>query len=129
MQIDLRHLRTLIALRDTGSLVEAAERVFLTQSALSHQIKELETRLGCSVFIRKTRPVRFTSTFNPGQLRIEFERQNDTIGLRGSGHLARLTIEALIPGPTRVISASGSLRDAGGASLSASFASMRIEVQ
>ncbi len=61
MQIDLRHLRTLIALRDTGSLVEAAERVFLTQSALSHQIKELETRLGCSVFIRKTRPVRFTS--------------------------------------------------------------------
>tara|TARA_Y100000588_G_C14212034_1_gene907097 strand:- start:988 stop:1926 length:939 start_codon:yes stop_codon:yes gene_type:complete len=61
VQIDLRHLRTLIALRDTGSLVEAAERVFLTQSALSHQIKELETRLGCTVFIRKTRPVRFTS--------------------------------------------------------------------
>jgi LysR family transcriptional regulator for metE and metH len=41
--------------------VEAADRVFLTQSALSHQIKDLETRLGCSLFIRKTRPVRFTS--------------------------------------------------------------------
>ena len=40
--IELRHLRTLVALRDTGSLVEAAERVCLTQSALSHQIKELE---------------------------------------------------------------------------------------
>jgi LysR family transcriptional regulator, regulator for metE and metH len=60
--IELRHLRTLIALRDTGSLVEAAERVFLTQSALSHQIKDLETRLGATVFIRKTRPVRFTTT-------------------------------------------------------------------
>ena len=59
-QIELRHLRTLVALRDTGSLVEAAERVFLTQSALSHQIKDLETRLGCTLFIRKTRPVRFT---------------------------------------------------------------------
>jgi len=59
--IELRHLRTLVALRDTGSLVEAAERVFLTQSALSHQLKELETRLGCGLFIRKTRPVRFTS--------------------------------------------------------------------
>ncbi|MGD8416891.1 MAG: LysR family transcriptional regulator [Pseudomonadales bacterium] len=58
--IELRHLRTLVALRDTGSLVEAAERVFLTQSALSHQIKDLETRLGCMLFIRKTRPVRFT---------------------------------------------------------------------
>lgn len=62
--VELRHLRTLVALRDTGSLVEAAERVFLTQSALSHQIKELETRLGASLFVRKTRPVRFTSAGN-----------------------------------------------------------------
>jgi LysR family transcriptional regulator for metE and metH len=60
-QVELRHLRTLVALRDTGSLVEAAERVFLTQSALSHQLKDLETRLGCSLFIRKTRPVRFST--------------------------------------------------------------------
>ncbi len=59
--VELRHLRTLVALRETGSLVEAAERVFLTQSALSHQLKDLETRLGCSLFIRKTRPVRFTA--------------------------------------------------------------------
>ncbi len=59
--VELRHLRTLVALRDTGSLVEAADRVFLTQSALSHQLKDLESRLGCSLFIRKTRPVRFTT--------------------------------------------------------------------
>lgn len=63
-QVELRHLRTLVALRDTGSLVEAAERVYLTQSALSHQIKELETRIGCTLFVRKTRPVRFTSAGN-----------------------------------------------------------------
>ena len=62
--LELRHLRTLVALRDTGSLVEAADKVFLTQSALSHQIKELETRLGCTLFVRKTRPVRFTSAGN-----------------------------------------------------------------
>lgn len=62
--IELRHLRTLVALRDTGSLVEAADRVFLTQSALSHQIKELESRIGCGLFVRKTRPVRFTSAGN-----------------------------------------------------------------
>ena len=59
--VELRHLRTLVALRDTGSMVEAAERVFLTQSALSHQIKDLENRLGSALFIRKTRPVRFTT--------------------------------------------------------------------
>lgn len=61
INLDLRHLRTLTALRDTGSLVDAAERVFLTQSALSHQIKDLEDRLGGSLFVRKTRPVRFTA--------------------------------------------------------------------
>lgn len=59
--IELRHLRTLVALRDSGSLVEAAERVFLTQSALSHQLKDLENRLDCALFVRKTRPVRFTA--------------------------------------------------------------------
>jgi LysR family transcriptional regulator for metE and metH len=59
--IELRHLKTLVALRDTGSLVEAADRLFLTQSALSHQLKDLEDRLGCSLFVRKTKPPRFTS--------------------------------------------------------------------
>ena len=50
--IELRHLKTLVALRDTGSLVDAAERLFLTQSALSHQLKDLEDRLGASLFVR-----------------------------------------------------------------------------
>ncbi|MEJ6593369.1 MAG: LysR family transcriptional regulator [SAR86 cluster bacterium] len=59
--IELRHLKTLVALRDTGSLVDAADRLFLTQSALSHQLKDLEERLNCSLFVRKTKPPRFTS--------------------------------------------------------------------
>ncbi|WNL41739.1 LysR family transcriptional regulator [Halomonas sp. PAMB 3264] len=58
--LELRHLRTLIALRETGSLVEAAERVHLTQSALSHQLKDLENRVASPLFVRKTRPVEFT---------------------------------------------------------------------
>lgn len=58
--IEIRHLKTLLALRETGSVVEAAERLFLTQSALSHQLKELESRLGSELFIRKSRPLRFS---------------------------------------------------------------------
>lgn len=61
MVIELRHLKTLTALRDTGSLVDAADSLFLTQSALSHQLKDLEDRLECSLFVRKTKPPRFTS--------------------------------------------------------------------
>ena len=59
--LDIRHLKTLAALRDADSLVEAAQRLHLTQSALSHQFRELEERLDMQIFTRKTKPVRFTS--------------------------------------------------------------------
>ncbi len=58
--IEIKHLKTLSTLNNTGSLVEAAKQLHLTQSALSHQLKELEGRLNCSLFIRKSRPIRFT---------------------------------------------------------------------
>lgn len=64
LNLELRQLKTLVALRETGTLVEAAQRLCLTQSALSHQMKELEAQLGQSVFVRKSRPIRFTP---PGQ--------------------------------------------------------------
>mgnify|MGYP000290544380 CR=1 FL=1 len=60
MQLDLRQLRTLAAIRDTGSLAAAAERLHLTQSALSHQLKDLESDLDLALLVRKTRPPRFT---------------------------------------------------------------------
>jgi LysR family transcriptional regulator for metE and metH len=59
--IELKHLRTLLTLRDTGSLTATATTLHLTQSALSHQIKDLEARIGGQLFLRKTRPVKFTS--------------------------------------------------------------------
>ncbi|MCL1125748.1 LysR substrate-binding domain-containing protein [Shewanella surugensis] len=58
--IELRHLRTLIALKETGSLAGAAAKRFVTQSALSHQIKELETRISSAIFVRKSKPLTFT---------------------------------------------------------------------
>ncbi|TVL18748.1 LysR family transcriptional regulator [Shewanella algae] len=58
--IELRHLRTLIALKESGSLAGAAKKRFVTQSALSHQIKELETRINSQVFVRKSKPLTFT---------------------------------------------------------------------
>lgn len=63
-KIEMRHLRTLRALRDTGTLLDASERVCLTQSALSHQIKNLEDRIGSPILSRRNRPVQFTAVGN-----------------------------------------------------------------
>ncbi len=60
--LEIRHLRTLAALRDTGSLVRAAQLLNLTQSALSHQIKQLEEGYGCTLFARKSLPPQFSAS-------------------------------------------------------------------
>lgn len=59
--LELRHLKTLLALKETGSVSLAAKRVYLTQSALSHQIKLLEEQYGLPLFERKTTPLHFTA--------------------------------------------------------------------
>jgi len=59
--LEIRHLRTLVALRDTGSLVRASQLLNLTQSALSHQVKLLEDRYGAPLFERKSVPPQFTA--------------------------------------------------------------------
>lgn len=59
--LDLRHLRSLAAIAESGKLATAAERVHLSQSALSHQIKALEAHYGVVLFERSKQGMRFTS--------------------------------------------------------------------
>ncbi|KUJ74106.1 LysR family transcriptional regulator [Thiomicrospira sp. XS5] len=58
--IDVRHLKTLLALQQHNSVSLAAQTLCMTQSALSHQIKQLEHSLGLKLFERKSSPIRFT---------------------------------------------------------------------
>jgi LysR family transcriptional regulator for metE and metH len=59
--LELRHLETLLALSECGSLSKAAARLFLTQSALSHQLKALESHFGAALVEKNIRPLRFTA--------------------------------------------------------------------
>ncbi len=58
--LEVRHLKTLLALREAGNLLRAAVLLNVTQSALSHQLKQLEEHHGAALFERKSIPVRFT---------------------------------------------------------------------
>jgi len=62
--LEIRHLRTLLALTEGGTVSRAAERVHLTQSALSHQLKALEAHYGVAMVKRHGQSVKLTE---PGQ--------------------------------------------------------------
>jgi LysR family transcriptional regulator for metE and metH len=58
--LEVRHLRTLIALAEAGTVSRAAERVHLTQSALSHQLKALESHYRLAMVKRHGQSVQLT---------------------------------------------------------------------
>lgn len=67
--MELQQLRYVVALAEKRSFTKAAARNFVVQSALSHQIKALETELGVALFARTSRRVALTAAgeaFLPG---------------------------------------------------------------
>lgn len=61
LHLELRHLRAVRGIAEAGGLARAAAQMNLTQSALSHQVKALEDRIGMALFTRRTRPLRLSA--------------------------------------------------------------------
>lgn len=58
--MELRHLRYCVALAEVQNFTRAAERTHVTQSTLSHQIKQLEDELSVALFNRDGKSVSLT---------------------------------------------------------------------
>lgn len=60
VDLDTRLLRAFVAVAEELNFTRAAERLFITQQALSSQVRQLEKRLGTRLFERTTRRVSLT---------------------------------------------------------------------
>jgi LysR family transcriptional regulator for metE and metH len=60
--LNLKHLMLLQTVAEEGTLTRAGEKLFLSQSALSHQLKEMETSIGLPVFHRVKKRLVLTET-------------------------------------------------------------------
>ena len=58
--IELRHLRAFVAVAEDLSFSRAADRLHISQSALSRQVRALEQFLGCELLRRSTHEVELT---------------------------------------------------------------------
>ncbi len=91
--ISLRGLRTFCVAAEHESFRDAADRLFITASAVSHQIKNLESELGKKLFERGSRNISLTPEgellYNDVQPLI---RQLDEIAIQHSAHATRSTL-------------------------------------
>jgi len=83
-------LRSFVAIVDTGSMLNASEKVFVTQSALSLQIKRLEELLQQSLFHRDGRRLILTQA---GELMLDYARKvlilhDEAVSAITAGHFA-----------------------------------------
>jgi LysR family transcriptional regulator for metE and metH len=85
--LEIRHLKTLVALAETGNLSKAAKRVHLSQPAVSHQIRAVEQHYEIELFERKSDPLRLTAA---GQRFVELAYEVTRSLQSGERDLARI---------------------------------------
>ena len=83
--MEMSQLRAFRVVAETLNFTRAAERLHLTQAAISHQIKALETELGEPLFIRAKRGVRLSQA---GRIALEYVERILDVARRARGHFA-----------------------------------------
>jgi DNA-binding transcriptional LysR family regulator len=97
MEINLEWYRTFFWTAKTGSLSKAAERLYITQPAVSHTIKQLEDKLGGPLFFRTSKGVKLTAE---GEVLFRYVEQ--AFGFLESGEKAIADMHSLQAGEINI---------------------------
>ena len=96
-KLEIRHFRMLQAMAQSASVTRAASLLGLTQSALSHQIREAERRLGVPLFARSAKRLQLTKAAKilseeSSRILAQIERAEADVGKAGSNvqHIVRI---------------------------------------
>jgi DNA-binding transcriptional LysR family regulator len=93
--MELRQLRYFVAAAETGNISRAAQKIFLTQPALSRQIKALEDEIGQCLLERQAHSIRLTPTGEAllREARELLQRADEMLErVRGAGQSSRLRV-------------------------------------
>ncbi len=94
LNIPIEIVRTVVAIAETGSLTKAAERLGLSQPAVSSQIKRIQTMVGGNLF---TKTVNGTTATQLGKLVLHQARRI----LEANDQMLRIGGVANLPQPIR----------------------------
>jgi DNA-binding transcriptional LysR family regulator len=91
--LDMGTLRSFVTIAEAGSMTRAAGRLFMTQSAISMQIKRLESTLGLSVFDRSSQGMKPTTE---GEQLLQYANQMLALNDEAMGRLTSPDFEGVI---------------------------------
>src|SRR6476661_2777620 len=87
VKLDIRHLKLIVAVTEEKSVTRAGEVLHLTQSALSHQLREVEEKLGTPLFLRMNKKMILTPA---GERLLETARQVLAEMKRAEQHISEI---------------------------------------
>ncbi len=99
--LDLRHLQLIQAIIETGRITDAAKKLGVTPSALSHRLREAERRLDVPLFTRMHKKLRRTPAADymalvAERILTDLSRAEDDVRRMNANvqHVVRLSVEA-----------------------------------
>ena len=83
MSVDLRHFRSFVVVAQEGHIGRAAQRLFITQPALSRQMQQLEREIGAPILVRTARGVDLTEAGRAllAKARVALEAADDALAV------------------------------------------------